>query len=77
MASSSSSKHPGKSFSTPSEPARAVRDCASGALLPPSDRFIDSHDNGSLGADPMWSPRALRSARLASSSGAEQEVMSS
>lgn len=79
MASMSPSKHPGKSFSTPPNlhaqvgTARAVR-CPSPH---PPDRFIDSHDNGSLAADLMWSPRAPGSARLASSSGAEQEVMSS
>lgn len=76
MASRSTSKHPGKSFFYPSklhprvESARAVQRVA-------FDRSADSHHNGSLAADLACSPRALGSARLASSSGAEREVMSS
>lgn len=63
---------------TPStEPARRGRDCSSSALLPPFDRLVDSARQWIARSRSHVVPRALGSARLASSSGAEQEVMSS
>lgn len=76
MASVNSSYRPGKSFSTLLN-LHAQVGTARAVPCSPFDRYIDSHDNGSLAADLMWSPLAPGSVRLASSSGAEQEVMSS